>query len=48
MPAPEYCSDHQVRRVRSNGEIKWNGSLVFLGEALIGEPIGITVTVPIS
>jgi hypothetical protein len=27
--------------VRSNGEIKWQGSLVFLGEALIGEPVGI-------
>jgi hypothetical protein len=38
---PEYPTDHQVRRVRSNGEIKWHGGLVFLGEALIGEPIGI-------
>ena len=38
---PEYPDDHEVRRVRSNGEIKWQGSLVFLGEALIGEPVGI-------
>lgn len=38
---PEYPTGHEVRRVRSNGEIKWQGCLVFLGEALIGEPIGI-------
>ncbi len=38
---PEYPADHEVRRVRSNGEIKWQGCLVFLGEALIGEPVGI-------
>lgn len=38
---PEYPDGHEVRRVRSNGEIKWQGCLVFLGEALIGEPIGI-------
>lgn len=38
---PEYPTDHEVRRVRSNGEIKWQGSFVFLGEALIGEPVGI-------
>jgi putative transposase len=39
---PEYPADHLVRRVRQNGEIKWRGGLLFLGEALIGEPIGIT------
>ena len=30
-----------VRRVRSNGEIKWQGSKVYLSEALIGEPVGL-------
>jgi transposase InsO family protein len=38
---PWYDADHQVRRVRSNGEIKWRGELVFLGEAFVGELVGI-------
>jgi transposase InsO family protein len=38
---PWYDADHQVRRVRSAGEIKWKGELVFVGEALRGEPVGI-------
>lgn len=41
---PEYAADHHVRRVRSNGEIKWLGGRVFLSEALIGEPVGIVET----
>ena len=27
--------------MRQNGEIKWEGTKVFLSEALIGEPVGI-------
>lgn len=38
---PEYQADHQVRRVRHNGEIKWQGSRVFISQALVGEPVGI-------
>ena len=41
---PDYAADHDVRRVRSNGEIKWRGSCIFLSEALIGEPVGIVET----
>jgi putative transposase len=37
---PEYPDDFEVRRVRMNGQIKWRGSLLFLSEALIGEPVG--------
>ena len=44
LTEPEYPADREVRRVRSNGEIKWQGNLVFLGEALIGEPVGIEET----
>ena len=33
-----------VRRVRSNGEIKWGGDLVFVSEVLVGEPVGIAET----
>ena len=38
---PDYAADHRVRRVRSNGEIRWGGDLIFIGEALVGEPIGL-------
>lgn len=36
-----YDADHEVRRVRPNGEIKWRGEHVFIGEALAGELVGI-------
>ena len=41
LEEPWYDADHQVRRVRPTGEIKWRGELVFIGEALAGEVIGI-------
>ena len=43
---PWYDAGHAVRRVRPNGEIKWSGDLVFLSEALAGEPVGIAETEP--
>jgi hypothetical protein len=33
-----------VRQVRSNGVIKWAGDLVFVSEALIGEPVAVEET----
>ena len=41
---PSYSGDVAVRRVRSNGQIKWAGELIFVGEALIGEPVGVVET----
>lgn len=38
---PGYDLDHAVRRVRHNGEIRWQGSTIYISEALIGEPIGL-------
>jgi transposase InsO family protein len=38
---PGYAADQMVRRVRSNGEIKWRGERIFISEALIGEPVGV-------
>jgi hypothetical protein len=38
---PAYGPDHQVRRVRSNGEIKWGGEQIYINEALAGEPVGL-------
>lgn len=40
-PELYYPDGLAVRRVRSNGEIKWRGGLVYLSEALIGEPVGL-------
>lgn len=36
-----YDADHEVRRVRPSGEIKWQSEYVFIGEALAGEFVGI-------
>jgi putative transposase len=38
---PWYDADHQVRRVRTDGTIKWHGDYVYLSEALVGETIGL-------
>jgi hypothetical protein len=41
---PHYGEDVTVRRVRSTGQIKWAGELIFVGEALTGELVGIRET----
>jgi hypothetical protein len=41
---PDYPVDHEVRRVRSNGEIKWRCKLVYTNCALAGEPVGLAET----
>jgi transposase InsO family protein len=41
LEEPWYDADHEVRRVRATGEIKWRGEHVFIGEALAGEPVGL-------
>ena len=41
---PLYDANHEVRRVRSNGKIKWHGEKIFIGESLIGELLGILQT----
>jgi hypothetical protein len=38
---PHYGAEFEVRRVRPNGEIKWQGELLFVSEALSGETIGL-------
>ena len=39
---PEYGDDAEVRRVHHHGEVKWRGHETFIGEALCGEPVGIS------
>ena len=41
LPEPDYPREADIRRVRSNGEIKWGGATLFVSEALIGEWIAI-------
>lgn len=41
LPTISYPTAWTVRRVRSSGEIQWQGRLVFVGEALRGENVGL-------
>ena len=41
LAAVEYPGHFEVRRVRTTGEIKWQGTCVYLSEALVGEPVGL-------
>ena len=41
---PEYPEGCIVRRVRPNGEIRWNGGCFYLGQVIAGEPVGIDET----
>ncbi len=38
---PAYAPSTVVRRVRSNGQIRWGGDMIFVSEALVGELIGV-------
>ena len=38
---PDYPIDWPKRQVRSNGDIKWQGGMIFLGEAFIGQTVGL-------
>ena len=38
---PWYDADHEVRRVRPGGQIKWRGEEIFIGEAFAGELVGL-------
>jgi len=41
LSEPQYDDDHQIRRVRSAGDIKWRAEKLFIGEPFVGELIGI-------
>ena len=41
LRSPDYHQSCQVRKVRSNGEIKWKGRTAFVSSALKGEPVGL-------
>lgn len=41
LPEIVYPDHWQIRMARSNGEIKWRGEKLFIGEAIAGEPLGL-------
>lgn len=41
LPKIRYADDVIVRKVRHNGEIKWKGKLIYVSEALVGEPVAL-------
>ena len=41
ISSPEYGAAVTVRSVRSNGEIKWKGDLLYVSASLKGEPVGL-------
>lgn len=41
LTEPDYGSDLTIRKVRSNGEIKWRGRMVAVSTALAGEAVGL-------
>ena len=38
---PQYPNAVAVKRVRTNGQLRWKGDLVYVGEAFIGERVGL-------
>ena len=44
LRSPEPAADAIMRRVRRNGDIKWRGRVLYLSEALIGEPVALAET----
>ena len=41
LEEPSYDATHQVRRVKATGQIRWQGDLVFVSEAVRGETVGL-------
>ena len=44
LPEPQYSAEAAVRQVRSNGEIKWQGDLIHICGALVGEAVAVEET----
>jgi transposase InsO family protein len=44
LPEPDYPAEAAVRRVRHNGEIRWNGGFVYVSNTLAGEAVAATET----
>ena len=42
LRSPDYPAGTVIRKVRRNGEIKWQGNCIFVSEVLAAEPVGLT------
>lgn len=43
-PEPDYPTEAAVRQVRHNGDIRWNGALIYVSQSLAGEPVAVEET----
>jgi transposase InsO family protein len=43
-PEPDYPAAAAVRQVRHNGDIRWNGALIYISQSLAGEPVAVEET----
>lgn len=41
LPSVDYDQEYEVRQVRHNGEIKWQGKLLYLSQVLVGDKVGL-------
>jgi hypothetical protein len=41
LPEHQYADGLEQRSVRTDGSIKWDGGMVFVGEAFAGETVGL-------
>lgn len=44
IPEPDYPAGAKLRRVRSNGEIKWKGGFVYISSAIIAQTVALIET----
>jgi putative transposase len=44
IPEPVYPAEAAVRKVRSNGEIKWKGELIYIADILAGDAVAVSET----
>jgi putative transposase len=44
LPEPDYAAEAAVRRVRCNGEIRWNGDLIYVSQTLAGKLVAVEET----
>lgn len=42
IPQPSYPAGAQIRKVRSNGEIKWRGDMIHISGVIVAEPVALT------
>jgi len=44
IPEPAYPAEARIRRVRSNGEIRWKGGLIYVSSVLVNDLVALIET----